>query len=53
VSIVKAKPGKDGNVHGISLPDTVKTVRLQIEGTMSGSSYNGGITSNIVEVNIP
>ena len=48
-----AKPGKNGNVLGISLPETVKTVRLQIEGTLSGSSYSGGITSNVVEVKIP
>ena len=48
-----AKPGRDGNVVGISLPDTAKTVRLLIEGTMSGSSYNGSITSNIVVVNLP
>jgi hypothetical protein len=48
-----AKPGRDGNVIGISLPDSLKTVRLQIEGTMSGSSYIGGVTSNVVEVKIP
>ena len=48
-----AKPGRDGNVFGISLPSTLKTVSLQIEGAMSGSSYNGSITSNVVEVNIP
>ena len=48
-----AKPGKNGNVLGISLPETVKTVRLQIEGTLSGSSHSGGITSNVVEVKIP
>lgn len=48
-----AKPGMGGNVLGISLPETVKTVRLQIEGTLSGSSYTGGITSNVVEVKIP
>jgi hypothetical protein len=47
-----AKPGKNGNVLGICLPETVKTVRLQIEGAMSGSSYNGSITSNIVDVDI-
>jgi len=48
-----AKPSRDGNVLGISLPDGVKSVRLQIEGTMAGSSYSGGITSNVVEVKIP
>jgi hypothetical protein len=48
-----ARPGRDGKVIGISLPETVKTVRLQIEGTMSGSTYSGGITSNVVEVKIP
>jgi|ERR1017187_7855611 hypothetical protein len=41
------------NNPGITLPDNEKTVRLQIEGTMSGSRYSGGITSNIVEVKIP
>lgn len=48
-----AKPGPGGNVLGISLPENVKTARLQIEGTLSGSSYTGGITSNVVEVKIP
>jgi hypothetical protein len=48
-----AKPGRNGNVLGISLPEFVKSVRLQIEGNMSGSSYNGSITSNVVEVDIP
>lgn len=48
-----AKPGRDGNVLGLSLPDTVKTVRLQIEGTMPGSSYHGSVTSNVVDVDIP
>ena len=38
---------------GISLPDTAKTVRLVIEGTLSGSSYSGGITSNVVKAKIP
>ena len=38
---------------GFSLPDRVKFVRLQIEGTMAGSSYSGSITSNLVEVKIP
>jgi hypothetical protein len=36
-------------ISGIFLPATAKTVRLQIEGTLSGSS----ITSNVVEVKIP
>lgn len=31
---------------------SAKTVRVQIEGTMSGSGY-GSVTSNIVEVKIP
>ena len=48
-----ARPGKDGNVVGISLPDTVKIIGLQIEGTMSGSSYNASITSNVIDVDIP
>jgi len=48
-----AKRGRNGNVDGISLPETVQVVRLQIEGTLSGSSYGGGITSNVVEVKIP
>jgi len=48
-----AKPVRDGKVLGVSLPETVKTVRLQIEGTLSGSSYSDGITSNVVEVKIP
>ena len=48
-----AKPSRDGNVLGISLPDGVKSVRLQIEGSMAGSSYSGSITSNLVEVKIP
>jgi len=37
---------------GISLPATARTVRLQIEGTLSGSTYNGSITSNVAEVTI-
>jgi len=48
-----AKPGGNGNVLGISLPEAVKSVQLQIVGTMSGSSYEGAVTSNVVEVNIP
>jgi hypothetical protein len=36
------------HVEELSLPNAAKTVRLQIEGTLSGSS----ITSNIVEVKI-
>jgi hypothetical protein len=31
----------------------VQVVRLRIEGALSGSSYGGGITSNVVEVKIP
>ncbi len=48
-------PGISGSYHypGISLPGNARTVRLHIEGTLSGSSYSGGITSNIVEVKIP
>jgi len=37
---------------GIPLSASVKTVRVQIEGTMSGSSY-GSVTSNVVEVKLP
>lgn len=37
---------------GIPLPASAKTVRVQIEGTMSGSSY-GSVTSNVVEVKLP
>jgi hypothetical protein len=48
-----AKPGRNGNVVGISLPEAVKSVRLQIVGIMSGSSYEGDVTSNVVEVNVP
>jgi hypothetical protein len=47
-----AKPGRDGNVVGISLPESVKTVRLQLVGTMAGSNYEGAITSNVVQVDI-
>jgi hypothetical protein len=48
-----AKPKHGGGITGISLPDPARIVRLQIEGTLSGSSYAGSITSNVVEVKIP
>jgi hypothetical protein len=48
-----AKQKHGGGITGVSLPDTAKTVRLQIEGTLSGSSYTNHITSNVVEVKIP
>jgi hypothetical protein len=48
-----ASPSRNGNVRGISLPEPVQVVRLRIEGALSGSSYGGGITSNVVEVKIP
>ena len=41
------------NQNGVSLPDAAKTVRLQIEGNLSGSSYTNRLTSNIVEVEVP
>ena len=48
-----AKIEQDSVISGISLPDTVKTVRLQIEGMLSGSSYGNSLTSNVVEVEVP
>jgi hypothetical protein len=48
-----ARSGRGGAVSGISLPETAKIVRLQIEGTLSGSSYTNSIASNVVEVRIP
>ena len=41
------------NVPGIPLPSSAHALRVQIEGTMSGSSYTGSITSNVVEVRLP
>ena len=49
---VPSVSGSYGN-PGISLPAAAKTVRLQIEGALSGSDYSRGLTSNVVEVNIP
>jgi hypothetical protein len=47
--------GKYKNVDtvGVSLPTGTKSVRLQIVGTLSGSSYTNRLTSNVVEVQIP
>jgi hypothetical protein len=38
---------------GLSLPSDVKRVRLQIDGTLSGTSYTNRVTSNTVEVQVP
>jgi hypothetical protein len=47
--------GKYKNVDtvGVSLPAGTKSVRLQVVGTLSGSSYTNRLTSNFVEVQIP
>lgn len=37
----------------LSLPDGVHTVRVHVEGTLSGSSYTNRLTSNVVEVQVP
>lgn len=34
------------------IPSTIKLVRLRLEGTLPGSAYSGGLTSNVVKVNI-
>jgi hypothetical protein len=49
---VPSTSGNYGN-PGISLPGPTRRANLQIEGTLSGSSYSGRITSNIVEIQIP
>jgi hypothetical protein len=48
-------PGIAGGYQnpGISLPDDAKTVTVQIQGTLSGSSYTNQIASNPVELDIP
>ena len=38
------------HVFGLSTPVSTKAVRLQIVGTLSGSSYTNRLTSNVVEV---
>ena len=43
----------NGGHPSISLPDGVHTVRVQVDGTLSGSSYTNRLTSNIVEVQVP
>ena len=47
--------GQDMTRHilGLSAPVSTKSIRLQIVGTLSGSSYTNSLTSNIVEVQIP
>jgi hypothetical protein len=48
-------PGIGGSYQhpGIPLPGDGRTVLVQIEGTLSGSSYTNRIVSNAVEVKIP
>ena len=38
---------------GVSLPPVTSKVRLQIVGTLSGSSYTNRLTSNLVDVPVP
>lgn len=42
-----------GNPHGVSRPDITKTLRLQIEGTLSGTGYTNHLISNMVQVHVP
>lgn len=45
-----------GGLNGhpsLSLPDGVHSVKVQVEGTLSGSSYTNRLTSNVVEVKVP
>jgi hypothetical protein len=53
--LMYAIPSSSGGygTPGIPLPASAKAVRVQIEGTMSGSNYSGGVTSNVVEVKLP
>jgi hypothetical protein len=38
---------------GVSIPGSTKTVRLQVVGTLSDSTYTNRVASNVVEVTIP
>jgi hypothetical protein len=42
-----------GITQRFSVPGRNTTVKLQLEGKLSGSSYAGSLTSNIVELKIP
>ena len=44
---------KNVDTVGVSLPAGTKSVRLQIEGTLSGSSYTNRLISNVVEMQVP
>jgi hypothetical protein len=39
--------------HPFPLPESMQVVRVQLEGTLSGSGYTNRVTSNVVEVHVP
>ncbi len=39
--------------HPFSLPETVHTVKVRVEGTLSYTGYTNRLTSNVVEVPVP
>lgn len=48
-------PGKTTDELRFSIydiPSTTKTVSLRLDGTLPGSTYSGGLTSNVVNVKI-
>ena len=42
-----------GIINRFSVPAGDKSVRIQLEGNLIGSGYDGSLTSNIVELRIP
>ena len=42
-----------GSRRPLSLPEGVRTVRVQVQGILPGSSFTNRLTSNVVEVQVP
>jgi hypothetical protein len=40
-------------IAGVVLPENTRSVRIQIEGTLSGSGYTNRVRSNVVQVSVP
>jgi hypothetical protein len=43
----------NGNRPPVSLPEGVHAVRVQVQGTLPGSSFTNRLTSNVVVVQVP
>jgi hypothetical protein len=41
------------NVSGFSIPESTKELKLQLVGTLAGSSYTNRVTSNVIEMQVP